>query len=331
MHANGTATGKTSGLVRVGGQGWLIENCSFTYGDFAGISMSGEDHIVRHCNVSDNGDVGINMNGSDAAHGYHWYPDRKPMHILLEDLQVTGNNYRHFADQWHGGGMKLVPSIRGLTVRRCNVSNNHGAGVWFDGGLGSNVVEDNLIADNITGIFYEIAGATDGDKIGVLIRNNRVARSKNQGIYISGSNSAVVENNTCYQNRWDIVVHGMPRKVFGAQRILKDNVVRNNIVDGKVVDIVLFVGKDSQNNTVDGNFYVNTDGSATNLGKGFAPTTKGYGDGVIKNLKAAQEKGFEKDGKAGDPMWVNPEQLDFHLKPGSPAAGKGWQPPKQAQ
>ena len=322
-HANSTGKDARQGIVRLGGRGWLIEGCSFTWGDFAGLAMSGDDHVIRKCNISHNGALGVDLNGSDEAHQYRWYDTRPPMNILVEDCTISDNNYRKFFDQWHAGGFKLVPSIRGFTVRGCKVERNGGAGVWFDGGLGSNVVENNLIADNITGIFYEISGpAGDGaDAFGCQIRNNVVARSRNQGIYISASRKAIVENNTCYQNRWDIVIAGMPRKEFGGQK-LENNVVRNNIVNGKVTDITIFTGKDSANNTADGNFYV---GQGDKAVRGFNASDKGYDSNLTPDLNKVRESGYEKTGVVGDPMWLDADKLDFRLKDGSPAKGKGWQ------
>jgi hypothetical protein len=154
-----------------------------------------------------------------------------------------------------------------------------------------------------------------------------------QGIYISASNHAVIENNTCYANAWNIVVHGMPRHVFDADRKLEGNRIVNNIVgapaDGSkttAVDIVLFTGKNAGDNVVNGNFYAVSPGSKTHL---LALTQKGYGDGVYNlqnpaRRQAANDLGFAKDAVIGDPQWVNPAQDDFRLQPGSPAAGKGW-------
>lgn len=327
MHSNSTGNNARHGIVRVGGRGWLIENCSFTWGDFAGLGISGDDHVIRKCVINYNGALGLDANGSDEAHGYRWYNTRSPMNIVVEDCEVSHNNYRKFFDQWHAGGFKLVPCIRGMTIRRCKIVGNDGAGVWFDGGLGSNVVEDNLIADNVTGIFYEIAGpaATGNDEYGAVIRNNVVARSRNQGIYIAASRSAIVENNTCYQNRWDIVLAGMPRTEFGGQK-LENNTIRNNIVSGKKVDITIFNGKDSANNTADGNFYV---GEGEHPKAGFNVSDKSYDTNLSRDLAKIREAGYEKNGLAGDPMWVDADKLDFRLKEGSPAKGKGWQPTRE--
>ncbi|MBV9469053.1 MAG: right-handed parallel beta-helix repeat-containing protein, partial [Abitibacteriaceae bacterium] len=329
MHCNGTAEGGTSGVLKVAGSGWRIEDCTLSYSDFAGISMAGDNHIVRDCKIINNGDSGIGLNGSDAAHNFRRYRERPPQNIVFEDLTVTGNNYRHFYDQWHAGGMKIIPAVRGITIRRCNVSDNEGAGIWFDGDLGSNVIEDNLVANNYTGIFYEISEPSEGDPFCAIIRNNRVVGSRNQGIYISASRGVRVQNNTCYKNRWDIVLHGMQRKDYGYDMQLRDNVITDNILYGRITDLVMFLGPNSANNMADGNFYadVKDDNSEPSVSKGvgFSATTSDYSVTHQDLGKLFQEHGFEQHGQSGDPLWVNPAALDFRLRPGSPAQGKGWQ------
>jgi len=47
-----------------------------------------------------------------------------------------------------------------------------------------------------------------GDPFGIRIRNNRVIDTVHQAIYIASSEGAIVENNTCWNNWADIVLHG---------------------------------------------------------------------------------------------------------------------------
>lgn len=328
LHGNGTAKGHWAGLMRVmDGSGWTIEDCTFAWGDFAGATFSGDNHVIRRCRFVNNGDEGIGLGGSDKAHAYKRYLERPPQGIVFEDLIVTNNNYRHFYENWHAGGMKLIPAVRRVTIRRCVVADNWGPGIWFDGTLGDNVVEDNVVVRNRTGIFYEVSEPADGDPFGILIRNNRVAANVNQGIYVSASSGARVENNTCYQNGWDIVLHGMPRRDFGYDLWLRDNVVRGNIVSGRDADIVVFVGIGSTNNLIDGNFYAGGPaqrergsvrvGVTTRIPEDYSVTHR-----TLQPLATAQ--GFEKLGRAGDPLWENPLSLDFRLRAGSPAHGMGW-------
>lgn len=323
-HSNATAFGTRAGVLRVHGKAVVVEDCEISQGDFAGISMEGESHIVRRCRITENGSVGIDINGSDAAHGFRWRADRPPQNILMEDLEITGNNYRLFYNQWHAGGMKCIPSCRAVTVRRCRVTDNLGSGIWFDGALGEIRIEDNLVARNTQGIFYEIAAPVVGDTFGALIRNNRVIDNGSQGIYISASSGAVIANNTCDGNEWDIVLHGMPRTDVGGVHKLRDNQVRDNIVRGRNADIIAFVGKDSADNMSDGNFFAAAGREPP--GARFSATTAGYSVTRYPDLgELFKTHGFEEHGLQGDPLWVDAAKGDYRLKPGSPATGKGWQ------
>jgi len=323
-HSNATAIGTRAGVLRVHGKSVIVEDCEVSQGDFAGISMEGDSHIIRRSRITENGSVGIDINGSDAAHGWSWHSNRAPQNILMEDLEITGNNYRLFYNQWHAGGMKCIPSCRAVTVRRCRVTDNLGSGIWFDGALGEIRIEDNLVARNTQGIFYEIAAPAAGDAFGALIRNNRVIDNGSQGIYISASAGAVIANNTCDGNEWDIVLHGMPRTDVGGVCRLRDNQVRDNIVRGRNADIIAFIGKDSADNVVDGNFYAAAGREPP--GARFSATAAGYSVTRYPDLgELFKTHGFEEHGLQGDPLWVDAPKGDYRLKPGSPATGKGWQ------
>ncbi|MGI4790888.1 MAG: right-handed parallel beta-helix repeat-containing protein [Janthinobacterium lividum] len=318
---NGTSEGDYSGVLQTDGSHWTIDACTFQYGDFCGVRLGGTDHVIRNCHILDNGDVGINLSGSDSAHSFGVWQNRPPQHILLDALVVTGNNYRHFDEAWHSGGIKVIPSARDVTVRGCKVSNNRGTGIWFDTDWGNIVIEGNFVYKNDAGIAYEISRPLPNDGFGAMIRNNRVIENKGQGIYVSASQGAVVENNTCSGNDFDIVIHGMPRGGSSGPLSLQNNVVANNIVNAKQVDIVLYQGPDASNNRLDGNYYVSSTGQITLS----LANTPNY-NVTIQNLETARlSTEFERHGKSGDPEWRNAASLDFRLRPGSPAAGKGWQ------
>lgn len=319
---NGTSEGDYSGVLQTDGSHWTIDACTFQYGDFCGIRLGGTDHTIRNCRVLDNGDVGINLSGSDPAHSFGVWQDRPPQRILLDNLVISGNNSRHFDEAWHSGGIKAIPSVRDVTVRNCKVTNNRGTGIWFDTDWGGIVIENNFVSNNDAGIAYEISRPLLSDGFGAAIRNNRVIGNKGQGIYVSASQGAVVENNTCSGNDFDIVVHGMPRGGPAGPLSLQDNVVTNNIVHAKQVDVVLYQGPDASNNRLDGNYYVSSTGQITLS----LANTPNY-NVTIQSLEAARRSSaFEQHGKSGDPEWRNAASLDFRLRPGSPAAGKGWQP-----
>ena len=322
ISCNGTSDGDYSGVLQTDGSHWNVDHCTFQYGDFCGIRLFGTDHQFRNCRVLDNGDVGIALSGSDGAHGYGLVVNRPPQHILLADLLISGNNIRRFNEGWNAGGIKAIPSMRDVTITGCKVIENIGPGIWFDTDYGDIVIENNYVSKNHSGIAYENSQAQPPDAFGAMIRNNRVIENKGQGIYVAASQDARVENNTCYQNDFDIVIHGMPRGPV----LLQNNAATNNIVNGIDSDIVLFNGQNASNNRLDGNFYVTNSSQIT-----LAATNLPNYNNSLMSIAAAQSGGFEQKGKSGDPEWVNAAAFDFRLRPGSPATGKGWQPAQAAK
>jgi len=303
------------GLLCMSGRGWVVENCTFNYGDFSGLKINGYQHKIRRCRMENNGDSGVYI--------YHGpFSDNKPRQdILLEDLIITGNNYRLFASSWAAGGMKNIPGSRYVTVRGCYVADNHGNGIWFDRDRGGIVIENNIVVNNDgSGIFYEISGPSDLDEFGAVIRNNIVVGSSTQGIYIAASNGTIVENNTLYKNWAGVVVHGMPRDDH-PELELKNNIVRNNIISESTKrDLVVYIGKKSGNNIINNNFYSNPNGLKFSI-----VTHPGY-DVTHTNLNALyQDTGLGINSIVGDPKFVDPANHNFYLRPRSPARGKGCQ------
>ncbi|MCC6239812.1 MAG: right-handed parallel beta-helix repeat-containing protein [Phycisphaerales bacterium] len=339
MHSTDTLVGIA------GAMDWLIENCAMRFGAMAGLGLSVHDTVVRHCDISWNGRMGIGVSGpwkewkSTAPAGEYKYFGLPNQHVVLEDLNVSHNNYRNFDKYDHAGAMKLIPGVRGATVRRCRVVGNLGAGIWFDGPLGDNLIEDNFVADNMgAGIMYEIGVRDQEDRYSCLIRNNRVINNETQGIYIASSRDAIVDHNTCYGNRYNISLHGMPRTEPAWGNALTGNVVTNNIVGGSpkeieasLNDIVLFVGENSSNNVIKDNFYMDKPGRTHLLSLVGSASYSGM-DSVFdlrdpRRRAAANKLGYAQGAKIGDPQFVDIAGMDFRLKPGSPAEGKGWQEP----
>lgn len=312
-HANGSVDGGFPAMVALGPADWTVEDCAFTWGDFLNLRVDGTGHTVRRCRIESAGDVGIQCGNTDAAHKWRFVPDAPSQRLLIEDCDISRNNYRGFHRDWHAGGMKLIPSVRGVTVRGCRVADNDGAGIWFDHPLGENTITGNTVTGGVTGIFYEIAdpGSAKDLAFGAVISRNLVTGTSRQGIYVSASSRVAVERNTVIGCWAGIVVHGMPRGDFG----LRDNVVRDNLIGrSTLLDLVLFVGEGAAGNRVDGNFYAGPPRLALVRGTGYAP--------VVRTLADARRSGVEAAGAVGDPGWLDGDP-GFRLRPGAAAAGKG--------
>jgi hypothetical protein len=194
---------------------------------------------------------------------------------------------------------------------------------------------------------FEIRGAHDGIKMynahSVVLRNNRILEARNQGIlgngyqiliegntiarnglsngdpqsnkqhgiYLTGTR-ITIQNNVFYANQaYGIQVAGYTRaevsylageEYSGARHwIIRHNTFAFHKVRGA---IVLWKEGTRQCAIQDNIFYQNAPPDITDY------THKDSGHRVTGNF-------------SGDPLFVAPEHLDFRLRPGSPAAGKG--------
>jgi parallel beta-helix repeat protein len=246
-HSNGSAGGSMRGMVNVEGNSWTVTGCAFTYGDFVGLSISGQGHRIQDNVANHNGDLGIAINGSDAAHGWAPYVGRPAQDIVLEGNETSYNNYRGFYRYYQSGGVKASNSCNGVRVLRHTARANDGPGLWFDLGCRNITIARSILQGNSRGIEYEISDQA-------VISHNLVTGSSEQGIYVSASSHVSVANNTLDHNLWGIVVHGAPRPEHPQ---LKENALRNNVIreTGKA-DLVMYVGEKATGNTSDHNrFY----------------------------------------------------------------------------
>ena len=302
-HSNQTAKGGELGMVNVWGKSWVVSDCHFTYGDFAGIHITGENHKILGSTFNHNGNTGISMNGSDGAHNWGAYEGRPPQNILIEANETSYNNYRNFDDSWHAGGIKAVNSCNSVMVSQHQAVSNKGPGIWFDIYCKNITVDRSIVKKNTAGIFYEISDDA-------LISNNLVLGNTRQGIYVAASSGVRVLNNTVYQNWAGIVLHGMPRSEHPT---LMNNIVRNNIIgESGLVDLVLYSDPiKASGNTSDYNLFYRSDNTVR---VSLTPTT-----GYNVNYRNIPVTGNEQHSRAMNPLW----ESDFSLKSNSPAINAG--------
>jgi parallel beta-helix repeat protein len=324
-HSNGTHDGGKGMVIELGAAHWTLENCTIEYGDFACVVVRGREHLIRKCQIRHGGSLGLEMTNSDAAHAWAFYDSAPRQNTLIEACSFSDHNYRGFDTSWHAGGMKLIPAVRGVTVRGNHFTRVKGPAIWFDHPLGENVIEGNLVQDADVGIFYELAATYPSVEYTGIITRNTIVNSRQQGIYVSASSGVEVSNNTVVGCWAGIVMHGMPRGEFQ----LRDNRIHGNIIlGGARADMILYVGPGSGENRVNGNFFA--------TGVEWPPATeprqgirvgvvedKGYRVNYFSVETLAGATPYEHEGSSGDPAWVDPRTLDFRLRPDSPARGKG--------
>jgi parallel beta-helix repeat protein len=303
-HSNTGAIPAMMGIVTIEGNGWLVTRCTFTHGDFAGLSVAGNGHRIVENVASNNGNSGINLSGTDAAHGWVPYDGRPPQDVVFEGNETSHNNYRKFDIYWHAGGMKLT-ACNDVRVARHTAIGNRGTGIWFDLYCRNVVIERSLAVGNASGIVYEISDQA-------RIEGNLVTGSSEHGIYVQASSDVLVANNTLDDNGAGIVVHGLPREEHGT----RNNRVRDNVIGfSRGVDLVLVVGLPNHGNTSDHNLFASQDRSVK------IALAKDWSHRVTHTDLAAvvRESGGERTSRIGDPRWVDRARGDYRLRDDSPA------------
>jgi hypothetical protein len=184
------ATQAQQALVRLGGAGDVIEDCTVEQSNTDGADFRGPDQAARRCRFLDNGQDGFT--GGDAHR------------LIIADCIVRNNNTKNFDRGWGMGGCKIVLS-RGVVIEHSQFVRNRGHGIWFDIGNEACVVRNCLIADNEdAGIFYEISyGLHAHDN--VIARNGLLSSGAawggNGGISLSSSPNCVIERNLLFANK----------------------------------------------------------------------------------------------------------------------------------
>lgn len=124
---------------------WLLEDCDIHHNANWGVQVD-SGWKARRCGIHHNGTLGLGGGGNAQT--------------VIENCAIYGNNTSGADSHWEGGGMKFVYSS-GLTVRDCDVFENDGPGIWYDGHSTDAQIIRNSVCDNRgPGIDYEInAGA----------------------------------------------------------------------------------------------------------------------------------------------------------------------------
>ena len=163
--------GNTEGYngIQVGGDAATIENVKVSQ-CHKGISVEGSGVWIGNSTFTSNYDLGINIyqgsSSSDAVKVYN---------------NVVSWNTK--------GGIR---SVEDDTVIKSNLihNNSEGSGIYFEDADDS-VIEDNIIKHNLFNVKYYNHAER------VLIKNNVILGSENQGIYVgSNANYGVIEGNT---------------------------------------------------------------------------------------------------------------------------------------
>ena len=154
-----------------------------------------EAAVIRDSFIHDNGEMGIGMSSITA-------PPGSP--FLVENNEISGNNYAGYDPNWEGGCCKFG-AVNGLVVSGNYIHDNLGKGLWSDGDNFNVTMENNRIIDNqYNGINYELS-------YNAIIRGNDIEGNgfgalattplEGSGIELSNSCCSEISGNTVKNNR----------------------------------------------------------------------------------------------------------------------------------
>ncbi len=173
------------GAVSVRRPNVTLENMVVSESATVGVSVISTKATLRNVSVSGSGLLGVHANKADG--------------LVLDHLQVTGNNSEHFNMSPVAGGVKITIT-RGVTITGGTYSRNFGDGIWFDASVYDMKVIGTDVQDNLGhGIEVEISAK-------FLIADNLVTGNGKVGILPRNSNDGRIWNNTVVGNMGNINV-----------------------------------------------------------------------------------------------------------------------------
>ena len=317
--------------IGIGAPRVTLENNTFVWNGEQGVSLWGEsngtlgistDAIVRGNTFSYNGRNGL---WGDRAH-----------RMLLEYNKLSYNNVERFSTSHDGAGVKVLRTD-GLTWRNNFVEHNFATGMWADiSSSNAKIVHNTSRYNHSAGIYFEVSHKA-------IIAAN-VVYGNSTGIHVSNSSSVRVYNNTLDANGTDLRIKDTTRDNTNAKEIAAGNtwIARNNDVKNNIFsnvtknDTALFDASNCGTNeasalmisAADYNAYYRTVSStppiAIKWSLGSGKCRIGYPSVAAFNSATGYEAhALVIDNVAPNPFFVDPANGNYHLKPGSPAIGRG--------
>jgi parallel beta-helix repeat protein len=131
------------------GRNWVVVGTEFTDNFNAGLGIQGDGARVSRVNTHHNGRYGLVVGRACAD-----CPG--PAGVIIEDSEIAFNNTRQLSVLDDAGGTKFSGGTRGMIVRRNDVHDNYGSGLWWDTNSRNAKIYGNRIYGNRNaGILYE--------------------------------------------------------------------------------------------------------------------------------------------------------------------------------
>ncbi len=129
----------------------IVKGTEFRENFNAGLAVQGSRARVSHVYTHHNGRYGLVVTPAcDGCPG--------PVGVIVEDSEIAFNNTRQLPTGGDAGGTKFSGGTDGMIVRRNEVHDNYGSGLWWDGYNRNAKVYGNEIYDNRNwGIFWELS------------------------------------------------------------------------------------------------------------------------------------------------------------------------------
>ncbi len=286
------------------GKHMLLEDCHFEWNN-CGLPIGGEDYVLRRVVALHNGGRSIVIPPRGAVPGLPAEITHQHMNGLLEDVTASYGNWRLSdyggMDAWATAGIK-VHTLQNLIFRRNKIQHNHAPGIWTDTKCNNVLIEDSLITHNkCSGIWVEI---NNGETV---LRHNIIAKNS-VGINLSNTCHLTVQGNTIYGNTRDQIGNWHRGPIRSGFRTANLKVIDNRIIatDPKQ-KLINIPGYDyiPETATFSNNIYYQPDKAVFGFGKQMD---------FVQWQKAMRETGSV----FADPMFRDPETLDFTPQPGSP-------------
>ncbi|MCG9792343.1 right-handed parallel beta-helix repeat-containing protein [Flavobacterium algicola] len=193
-----------------------------------------------------------------------------------------------------------------------------GNSVYIRGAGRDNIIRRNYIHDMDSDMIMQAAIRTDGGQTGTLIAENLIYNCTSQGILTKLDNR--VENNIVAN------IIAPPRGYYLSLRegpltggTIKRNILYSTIEVGNFMD-ELPAGKEGSSEDRRGRVIASAKDADTDYNIYFSKVNPNMGKDL---LEKNQKDGVDKNSRAVDPLFVDPEKGDFRLKPGSSAIEMG--------
>jgi parallel beta-helix repeat protein len=144
---NASAPGWVSPVIV--NRNWVVVGTEFKENFNAGLRIQGDGARVSRVNTHHNGRYGLTVN--EPCNGCPG-----PAGVIIEDSEIAFNNTRQLSVDGDAGGTKFSGGTRGMIVRRNDVHDNYGSGLWWDtNSRNAKIYRNKIYGNRNCGILYE--------------------------------------------------------------------------------------------------------------------------------------------------------------------------------